>query len=354
MNKYLLISALLAFAGPAYADVESFVKAAKENNIEQIQTLLKAGEDVNAKNSLGNTALHYAVANGNPDAIKVLLENGADVNIANEKGWTPQAIAEKKNFGEIVTMLQSHQDNKDLSALVEKASADAKKATDKVVEVKNDALAKTENLKAEAKADVNKVKADISNKINDAQEKIEAKTAKAAQDVKNAENKAVDATKNAVAAVATTTSSDNTAPKADKKEAEPVKAEQKMEEKSTVKSAPARVIKPVSAKPAPKFLASSIDKSIYAGDEEIVYCLYYLGLQTDQHNLTLAAEFFAGTTDINKVRFEQIADLAHKYYDNASEAEAQSRANVCSKIITPQNNAKQNQIIRAMNKAIGY
>jgi hypothetical protein len=108
------------------------------------------------------------------------------------------------------------------------------------------------------------------------------------------------------------------------------------------------------AKPAPKPVPSGLNKEIFAGDEEIVYCLYYLGLQTDQHYLTLASEFFAGSTAINKARFDKIAEMALKYYDNASEAETQKMASACSKIITPQNTDKQNQIIRAVNKAIGY
>ena len=387
MNKYLLFSVLSVLSFPAYADVEGFVNAAKENNVAQIQKMLQAGENINAKNSLGNTALHYATAAENSDMVKFLLENGADATIANDKGWTPQAIAEKKNFYEIMTMFQSAENNKNLSDLVEKASADAKKTAEEIEKIKDNVAAKAENLnqKAEdlgnkAEAKVTEAKTDLQNNINQIKESAEAKSAQVANSAKEVSSKTTDAVKETAAAVATATgmevAGENKQNEKVVAQAEPVKPAPSQEVKSEpvkpapsqevksepakpvakaeTKQAPARVIKPVAAKPAPKPIPSNINKEIFAGDEEIVYCLYYLGLQTDQHNLTFASEFFAGTTSINKARFDQIASMALKYYDNASEAEAQSMAGVCSKIITPQSKDKQNQIIRAMNKAIGY
>ena len=427
MNKYLLVSVLTALALPAYADVESFVNAAKGSDVAKIQEFLQAGENVNAKNELGNTALHYAAASGNSDMVKFLLENGADANIANDKGWTPLAIAEKKKFGDIVNMFQSAQNNKDLSDLVAKASENAKVVEQKVGDVKEKTLAKAqeikentsakvENIKKETVNNVQAKKAEVKenvadkiaevkenvtsakqetaqkveaakevaqNKIAEAEKSVEKTVSTTAENVKSAENKVETKAKEVVATAVAPVAQESakTEVKAEPKEdvkteskaevkAEEPKAEPKTETKAeakpatkpapkaeakpATKSAPRRLIKPVVAKPAPKFLASNINKAIYAGDEEIVYCLYYLGLQTDQHNLSLASEFFAGTTIINKARFDYISDLALKYYDNASTAEMQNMANTCAKIITPKNRDKQNQIIRAMNKAIGY
>ena len=418
MNKYLLVSVLMALALPAYADVESFVNAAKGSDVAKIQEFLQAGENVNAKNELGNTALHYAAASGNSDMVKFLLENGADANIANDKGWTPLAIAEKKKFGDIVNMFQSAQNNKDLSDLVAKASENAKAVEQKVGDVKEKTLAKAQEIKentsvkvenikketvnnvqaktaeakenvadkiAEVKENVTSAKQETAqkvetakevaqNKIAEAEKSVEKTVSTTAENVKSAENKVEIKAKEVVATAAAPVAQESAKTEVKAEPKEDVKAESKAEPKTETKAeakpatkpapkaeakpatkpAPRRLIKPVVAKPAPKFLASNINKAIYAGDEEIVYCLYYLGLQTDQHNLTLASEFFAGTTIINKARFDYISDLALKYYDNASTAEMQNMANTCAKIITPNNRDKQNQIIRAMNKAIGY
>ena len=347
MNKYLLFATALTLAFPAYAGVEEFVNAVRDGDVAQIESYLASGENINAKNALGNTALHYAVASDNTEMVKFLLENGADANIANSKGWTPAAIAEKKNLKDIVNIFQSDKDNKDLSALVAKASENINKSEDKVDEIKAGVIETLEKTvdsvgKIEAKTEekISKAEDVAENTINKSKEmNVSAK--------ENIEYKAKEVSAIAENKIAETVSN------------EAKSAEQKVEEKPAAKSVVARsvskrIIKPVAAKPAPKFLSSNINKAIYVGDEEITYCLYFLGLQTDQHNLTLASEFFAGSTTINKARFEQIANLAHNYYDNASESEMQNLANVCSKIITPQNRDKQNQIIRAMNKAIGY
>ena len=374
MNKYLLFAAALAVAFPAYANVEEFVNAVRDGNVAQIESYLANGENINAKNALGNTALHYAVASDDAEMVKFLLENGADANIANSKGWTPAAIAEKKGLKDIVNIFQSDKDNKALSALVAQASENITKGEGKVDEIKSDVtetLEKTaeniDKIKAKTEEKISKAEEVAENTINkskeesiNAKENIERKT----QEISSiAENKIAETAKAEAKPVEQKVEAKPVEQKAEAKpveqkaEAKPV--EQKVEAKPIAKSvaakpAPKRIIKPVKTKPAPKFLASSINKSIYAGDEEIVYCLYFLGLQTDQHNLTLASEFFAGSTIMSKARFEQIADLAHTYYDNASEAEMQNLANVCSKVITPQSRDKQNQIIRAINKAIGY
>jgi len=59
------------------------------SNLKMVEFLLKHGADVNAKNSMGETPLHWAAANANPDTAKLLLEHGADVNAKDNMGWTP-------------------------------------------------------------------------------------------------------------------------------------------------------------------------------------------------------------------------------------------------------------------------
>ena len=68
----------------------------------------------------------------------------------------------------------------------------------------------------------------------------------------------------------------------------------------------------------------------------------------------MAASYNAMETSLSKVRHYVAAAEAQKYYENASEADIKARADLCGKYITPKQAAKQNQIIRNLNKAIGF
>ena len=54
--------------------------AASSGNIELLQTLIKAGVDLNEKNEEGWPAIHYAIVNGHFQCAAILIENGVDVN----------------------------------------------------------------------------------------------------------------------------------------------------------------------------------------------------------------------------------------------------------------------------------
>ena len=58
---------------------------------EDIKTLLEAGADLNARDEIGRTLLHFAVMGktANAEAIRTLLEAGADPNARSESGYTP-------------------------------------------------------------------------------------------------------------------------------------------------------------------------------------------------------------------------------------------------------------------------
>ena len=56
-------------------------QAAEEGDIEQVQKLIAAGADVNAKNSYGRSSLHEAAFQGHEDVVELLLANGADINL---------------------------------------------------------------------------------------------------------------------------------------------------------------------------------------------------------------------------------------------------------------------------------
>ena len=127
----------------------------------------------------------------------------------------------------------------------------------------------------------------------------------------------------------------------------------KIETKAKPSKAPAKKVAKASAKKQLPQKKSSLSSKIYQGDEEVVYCLQYLGLQGEQKNMTVAAGFYAVDAGVNKTRHDVAVEEAKHYYENASAADIKNRADECGKYITPKQAAKQNQIIRSINKSIG-
>ena len=127
----------------------------------------------------------------------------------------------------------------------------------------------------------------------------------------------------------------------------------KIETKAKPSKAPAKKVAKASAKKQLPQKKSPLSSKIYQGDEEVVYCLQYLGLQGEQKNMTVAAGFYAVDAGVNKTRHDVAVEEAKHYYENASAADIKNRADECGKYITPKQAAKQNQIIRSINKSIG-
>ena len=84
---------------------ESIYIAANEGHIEAVKQHLAAGTDVNAKNRMEFTPLHYASIGGNKEVNKLLLDKGADVNAKDDRGWTPLFEAVNNGHKEIVELL---------------------------------------------------------------------------------------------------------------------------------------------------------------------------------------------------------------------------------------------------------
>jgi len=68
--------------------IESFLDRVAVGNKDTIELFLKAGMDVNARGSNGETALMQAAVNNNVEIVKLLMKKGADVNVKNQKGDT--------------------------------------------------------------------------------------------------------------------------------------------------------------------------------------------------------------------------------------------------------------------------
>lgn len=265
--------------------------------------------------------------------VKLLLSYNADINAQNAKGWSPLSIAEKKNVGEVYNILEDKIASDKAAA---QAKIDAAKKAEEQAKIEIERKAAEQARLAQQKVKQEQIKL----------AKEQEKKAKILEEQKKNTNKVIE-------------------------EKVVKKAEKKAEKISTVSNTPKNEInkkkKANKAKPQPqaikkspkqekktiKFKASALSAKINQGDEEVVYCLHYLGLQGEQKNMTVASGFYAMETGINKTRHDVIVAEAQKYFENASADDIKNREDICGKYITPKDVKKQNQIIRSINKSIG-
>jgi ankyrin repeat protein len=65
-----------------------------EDAFEAAKICVEAGNDVNAVDANGYTALHGAAHRGSNDIVRLLVSKGARLNVVNALGWTPWIIAD--------------------------------------------------------------------------------------------------------------------------------------------------------------------------------------------------------------------------------------------------------------------
>jgi len=83
--------------------------AAVYANAKSVKLLLKAGADPNVKGANSVTPLHAAALGGNAEVVKVLLEAGANPKAKANVGWsvrTPRDVAKAQGHIEIVKLLR--------------------------------------------------------------------------------------------------------------------------------------------------------------------------------------------------------------------------------------------------------
>ena len=85
-------TALMTAAGVniQYLDEDS---GTPEAALEAVKVALAAGDDVNAANTNGDTALHGAAFRGDPTLIRFLVDEGTDLLATNKHGLTPLMVA---------------------------------------------------------------------------------------------------------------------------------------------------------------------------------------------------------------------------------------------------------------------
>lgn len=401
MKKALLFVLSFMLAAEVRASTQELIDAVKANDAAKVADLFKNGEDPNGANAQGNTALHYAVALDNAEITQILLSEGADLTAANQKGWTPLKIAEKKELKNVTPVLvrylqlqkeaveteqapaaKSAPESAQNAAKVAAAPRSAMQAADEVqaeaasatvpagqyksmIEAASKHIADAEAAQKEAenKADaLNKelasVRADnlaLAAKLKAAEAELEKKTsAEKAEKVEKVEK----VEKAAVPAAAETTPAETAAQKNKAAPAKAAAAKQARPAADVKKAAAKSVKKPQPdvkrvAKPAAKPAVKSVISGIYAGNEEIVYCLDYLG-NGENENFKRASGYYAAASGINEARYKQIVDLSNSFWTTAEAAAVAERDTLCSGIVTPSDRGKQNLIVRSMNKAVGY
>jgi len=73
---------------------------------EVVKYLIKHGADVNAGAGKWAAPIHCASGANRPRAVRLLLQHGADPGFEDVEGETPLAIAKRREFGEVIEVLQ--------------------------------------------------------------------------------------------------------------------------------------------------------------------------------------------------------------------------------------------------------
>jgi ankyrin repeat protein len=84
---------------------QALLQATETGDVEQMETLLAQGADVNARNAHGWTPLHVAAAGGDSTVVALLLRHGADVHAQSHIGTTPLDNAAMRGSRKAVTDL---------------------------------------------------------------------------------------------------------------------------------------------------------------------------------------------------------------------------------------------------------
>lgn len=105
-------------------DYDQWFEAAKNGNKPTLELLLNKGIDPNIQDSVGRTALVFAVDTKNSGIVKLLMKHKADPNIPNQRGQTALMWASGNGYLDMVQLLLEHgadpniQDQFDQTAMI--------------------------------------------------------------------------------------------------------------------------------------------------------------------------------------------------------------------------------------------
>ncbi|MFH1114668.1 MAG: ankyrin repeat domain-containing protein [Pseudomonadota bacterium] len=108
-DRFMAVRMVLADAQLAQAALRSntnlFMLAAAMGEAKTVEALAN-GEDVNAQNNTGKTALMFAASEGRLTVVETLLKAGADPNLKDKEGDTAASLAKKKDHYDVLKILE--------------------------------------------------------------------------------------------------------------------------------------------------------------------------------------------------------------------------------------------------------
>jgi ankyrin repeat protein len=81
--------------------------ASTTSTVAKVDRLIKAGLEVNALSTSGETPLHYATISNQPSVVRFLLSHGGDPSRKNNRGWVPVQYAAMYGHFEILQQLSA-------------------------------------------------------------------------------------------------------------------------------------------------------------------------------------------------------------------------------------------------------
>ena len=109
-----LVLSVFAVSSTAQTSAD-LITASRVEDLNQVQSLLVSGADVDQVQGDGSTALHWAAHRNNQELAQVLLDENADVDSANELGATPLWLAAVNGSAVMVEQLLDAGANPNLS-----------------------------------------------------------------------------------------------------------------------------------------------------------------------------------------------------------------------------------------------
>ena len=109
--KHLLLTTIAAVlvVGCGSAEIDrTLIAAIAKDDIEVVKQHIAAGADVNVKNKVEGTPLHFAALEVRKEIVELLITKGAQVNVKSEDGLTPLDRAIKYQRTETVATLRKH------------------------------------------------------------------------------------------------------------------------------------------------------------------------------------------------------------------------------------------------------
>jgi ankyrin repeat protein len=105
VRKYLRITAVLLPLLISACGTARFFAAAESGNVQEVDRLLDAGADVDARDNQGETPLFSAAFSGSREIAESLIAHGADINAMDREGSTPLHKAAYQSRRELVELL---------------------------------------------------------------------------------------------------------------------------------------------------------------------------------------------------------------------------------------------------------